>query len=76
MVNRMLFWFIVGCALWLGFSGPPRLAVETDRSIHLWGYELQFQLMLQPMEVEGTEPAILPTDTLDLEVITASGESK
>ena len=76
MIKRMLFWFIVGCALWFGFSGPNRLAIETDRSIELWGHELRFQLVLQANEVAAPETAILPTDTLSIEIITASEESQ
>jgi len=76
MIKRMLFWFIVGSALWFGFSSPDRLAVETARSIHLWGYELRFQLLLEADEVAVPETAILPTDTLGIEIITASKESQ
>ena len=76
MIKRMLFWFIVGSALWFGFSSPDRLAVETDRSVQLWGYELRFQLLLEADEVAAPEAAILPTDTLSIEIITASEESK
>ncbi len=76
MIKRMLFWFIVGCALWFGFSSPDRLAVETDRSIHLWGYELRFQLLLEADEVAPPAAAILPTDTLAIEIITACEESQ
>jgi len=76
MIKRMLFWFIVGSALWFGFSSPDRLAVETARSIHLWGYELRFQLLLEADEVAVPETAILPTDTLSIEIITASKESQ
>ena len=76
MIKRMLFWFIVGCALWFGFSGPDRLAVETARSVQLWGYELRFQLLLEADEVAVPEAAILPTDTLDIAIITASEESQ
>ena len=76
MIKRMLFWFIVGCALWFGFSSPDRLAVETDRSIRLWGYELRFQLLLAADEVAAPETTILPTDTLSIEITTASEESQ
>ncbi len=76
MIKRMLFWFIVGCALWFGFSSPGRLAVETARSVQLWGYELRFQLLLEADEVAVPETAILPTDTLSIEIITASEESQ
>ena len=76
MIKRMLFWFIVGCALWFGFSSPDRLVVETARSVHLWGYELRFQLMLEADEVAVSEAAILPTDTLGIEVVTAGEESQ
>ena len=76
MIKRMLFWFIVGCALWFGFSSPDRLAVETDRSIHLWGHELRFQLLLEANESVPPDAAILPTDTLSIEIITAREESQ
>ncbi len=76
MIKRMLFWFIVGCALWLGFTEPDRLAVETDRTFQVWGYELRFQLLLEADEVAEPERAILPTDTVSIEIITASEESQ
>jgi hypothetical protein len=76
MVKRMLFWFILGCALWLGFTQPDRLAIETDRSIRLWGHELRFQFLLEAAEVAAPETTILPTDTVSIEIITASEESQ
>jgi hypothetical protein len=76
MVKRMLFWFIVGCALWLGFTQPDRLAIETDRSIRVWGLELRLQFLLEAVEVTVPETTILPSDTLSVEIATVSEESR